>query len=135
LVANQGQSVVNPQDAGANTNLEVIQSEIDSGLQTDLNSTLGGAYFANIKFRLARVTLSDELQSAVEEAQAAYANVAQAQAKIETAEKTAQANAKLAEQYKQYPVLAQIEMIKNLPSGANVYFGVSPTVVAGGGGH
>ena len=108
-----------------------MQDQIHEGLQADLDRTLGGPYFRGIKFRLARVTLPAEVQKAINDAQAQFAQVARARAQVQQAEQQRQAALKLASVYTRSPQLAQIEMIRELarlPQGSNVYIGVQPLV-------
>jgi hypothetical protein len=134
LVTQQGANATASQQTNGNTNVNIqaVQDAVNKGLQTDIDNTLGHAYFTHIQFRLSRVTLPGQVQTAISTAQAAFAQVAEARAKVQTAQQQADANALLAKQYKQYPVLAQIEMVKNLPDGANVFFGVSPSLAVTG---
>jgi hypothetical protein len=75
------------------------------------------------------VTLPGQLQLAINEAQAQFAQVAKARAQVQQAEQQRLAGLKLAELYERAPALAQIEMIRELaklPQGSNVYLGVQP---------
>ena len=137
LVASQGERAsVEPQTGRqTNVNLQRVQDQIDEGLQQSIDQTLGGSYFKDLKFRLARVTLPDQIQLAINEAQAQFAQVSKAKAQVRQAEQQRLAGLKLAELYERAPALAQIEMIRELaklPSGSNVYIGVQPVVGAPG---
>ena len=138
LVASQGQQSAVSKTAGqrANVNLQRVQDQIDEGLQDDIDQTLGAAYFKGIKFRLSRITLPDEVQNAINEAQAQFAQVAKARAQVQQAKQQRLAGLQLARLYANSPALAQIEQIKELaklPQGSNVYIGVQPVVTANGG--
>lgn len=135
LVASRGTQVVIGASAGkaTNVNLQRVQDQIDKGLQDDIATTLGGAYFKDIRFRLARVTLPDEVQSAINTAQAQFAQISKARAQVQQAEQQRLAGLKLAALYARSPALAQIEMIRELaklPRGSNVYIGVQPVIGA-----
>lgn len=137
LVASRGTQVILGKGAGTrtNVNLQRVQDQIDKGLQEDIDATLGGAYFKDIRFRLARVTLPEEVQSAINSAQAQFAQIAKARAQVQQAEQQRLAGLKLASLYERSPALAQIEMIRELaklPQGSNVYIGVQPVIGAPG---
>jgi hypothetical protein len=61
------------------------------------------------------------VQDAVNKAQAAYAAVSEAQAKVVQAQSEADANKKRQEGYDACPACAQIDMIKALPPGVTTY--------------
>jgi hypothetical protein len=135
LVASQGGKATVGAEAGrqTNVNLQRVQAQIDTGLDEDIEKTLGASYFKGIRFRLSRVTLPQQLQLAINEAQAQFAQVSKAKAQVRQAEQQRLAGLKLAQLYERAPALAQIEMIRELsklPQGSNVYIGVQPVVGA-----
>ena len=123
LISRGSQASVDPVE-DSNANLQEIQAEIDKSLAADIQRTLGAAYFPNIRFNLSRVTLPDNVQGAIDQAQAAFAEVSRARARVRQAEFQNQANRLLARTYEQSPELAQIEAIKAIPQGAEVIFNV-----------
>jgi regulator of protease activity HflC (stomatin/prohibitin superfamily) len=104
-----------------NTNIAKVQQAINDSLQVDLRDTLGGDFFQNIKFNLVRVSLPGNVQDAVNKAQAAFAQVSEAQAKVAQAQAEADANKKRQEGYNACTTCAQIDMIKALPPGLTTY--------------
>jgi hypothetical protein len=120
LVQNQGQQAVQEvkQKAGQNK-VQAVQSAVEQGLDSDLVATLGGSeqrsYFKGIKFSLQRVILSDRVQRAIDEAQSAFAQVSQAQARVRSAKLESQANAERQAGYLKCPTCARIDAIKALP--------------------
>ena len=135
LVATQGRQAQVPRTAGrlTNLNLQKVQDQIVAGVQEDISRALGAPYFRDVKFRLVRVTLPDEVQRAINDAQAAFAAIARARAQVQQAEQQRRAALKLANLYARSPALAQLEMIRELgklPEGANIFFGVQPVVSA-----
>jgi hypothetical protein len=138
LVASQGQTItISASGKQTNLNLQTVQDQIDKGLEADILQTLNAQYFKDVKFRLSRVTLPDEVQVAINQAQAQFAQVAKARAEVQQAKQRRLAGLQLAELYSRSPALAQIEQIKELaklPQGSNVYIGVQPIVTAGAGG-
>jgi regulator of protease activity HflC (stomatin/prohibitin superfamily) len=104
-----------------NTNIAKVQQAVNDSLPKELRDMLGGDFFSNIRFNLVRVTLPQAVQDAVNKAQAAYAQVSEAQAKIAQAQAEADANRKRQEGYNTCPACAEIEKIKALPPGVTVY--------------
>jgi regulator of protease activity HflC (stomatin/prohibitin superfamily) len=60
-------------------NLTQAQTKIEETLQRDLNSTLGGNYFQNIRFRLRGVTFENSVKEQISQAQTKRTEVATAQ--------------------------------------------------------
>ncbi|MFL6129516.1 MAG: SPFH domain-containing protein [Mycobacteriales bacterium] len=118
-----------PGKAGANnTNIAQIQNAINSSLLDDLRATLGGDFLTGIRFNLVKVTLPDEVQAAVNQAQAQFAKVSEAQAKVAQAAAEAQANERRQGGYDKCPTCAQIditkaqaEVVKSIPPNVTVY--------------
>ena len=113
-----------PSEEDSNANLQEIQEKINVSLAEDIERTLGAAYFPNIRFNLSRVTLPTNVQTAIDQAQSAFADVSKSRARVRQAEFQNQANRLLAKTYQQSPELAQIEAIKSIPEGAEVIFNV-----------
>ena len=113
----------NPDAAGQanNTNIAKVQEAVNSSLPKDLAEMLGGEFFEGIKFNLARVTLPATVQEAVNKAQAAYAAVSEAQAKVAQAKAEADANKTRQQGYDACSACAQIDIIKALPPGVTTY--------------
>jgi hypothetical protein len=126
LVQNAGQGaapVPPPSAAGQqnNTNIAKVQDAVNGSLPRDLEDMLGGDFFEGIRFNLARVTLPANVQEAVNKAQAAYAAVSEAQARVVQAQADADANKKRQEGYNACPACAQIDIMKALPPGLTTY--------------
>lgn len=123
LVQNQGQQAINDvkqrASQGTNqTNIARVEKAVETGLNSDLIDTLGGTrYFQNIRFTLQRVILPGSVQSAINDAQSAFADVSQSQARVASARLDAQANTLRESGYRACPMCAQIDAIKALPSG------------------
>ena len=117
-------------------NIARVERAIDRSLAGDLAETLSGNYFWRIHFRIARVTLPDNVQSAINVAQASYAGVADAKAQARQARYRNRANRLLAQTYDKSPALAKVEELKAIPKGSTVILsgsGKTPSVLAGGG--
>jgi hypothetical protein len=104
-----------------NANIAKVQNAINTSLAADLEQTLGGKFVTNIHFNLVRITLPSKVQDAVDRAQAAFAQVSEAQAKVATARAEAQANKARQDGYNKCPTCARIEELKALPQGITVY--------------
>lgn len=104
-----------------NANIAKVQNAINTSLAADLEQTLGGKFVTNIHFNLVRITLPSKVQDAVDRAQAAFAQVSEAQAKVATAKAEAAANKARQDGYNKCPTCARIEELKALPQGITVY--------------
>jgi hypothetical protein len=96
-------------------NVSQIQDQVQANLKTDLYRTLGRTYFRNFRFTLKRVVLPTKVQSAIDTAQAAFADVSQAEAKVRAAQKEGQANSAREQGYRNCPTCAKIDAIRALP--------------------
>jgi regulator of protease activity HflC (stomatin/prohibitin superfamily) len=106
-------------------NLNAAQQKIEQQLQSDLNSTLGGPYFENIRFRLRGVKFEDKVQQQISDAQAkrtevatqqleANRQVAEAEGRRQVAIKDAEARQAARKGYARNPVQARIDTLKAL---------------------
>jgi regulator of protease activity HflC (stomatin/prohibitin superfamily) len=126
---------VPPVEPGAS--IAAIEQAINASLVADLTDTLGKPYFWGARFRLSRVSLPTNVQTSINNAQASYADVADAKAKAQQAAYKNEANRKLAETYDKSPALANIEALKAIPKGSTVLFtgsGKTPSLLVGAGG-
>jgi regulator of protease activity HflC (stomatin/prohibitin superfamily) len=114
----QGQQ---PKAQSNNANIAKVQNAINTSLAQDLQQTLGGNFIIDIHFNLVRITLPENVQHAVDEAQAAFAQVTQAQARVAQARAEAQANKARQDGYNKCHTCADIEKLKALPQGITVY--------------
>jgi regulator of protease activity HflC (stomatin/prohibitin superfamily) len=99
----------------SNLNIAKIQDSINTSLQQDLGSTLGGPFITGVRFNLAKITLPAKVQDAINQAQAAFAAVTEAQAKVQQAKAEADANAQRQRGYQACPACAQIDTLKAIP--------------------
>jgi regulator of protease activity HflC (stomatin/prohibitin superfamily) len=136
-----------PARADTGQNLAEVQSKIAETLDRDLQDTLGGKFFENIRFRLVQVTFDPEVQRSVTAATAARAQVAtkrlEAQQRVETAigdrrvaEQKARAIRATRSAYRDNPSQARIDSIKALPPDLQALGGNLSSIVgnATGGG-
>lgn len=122
LVQNGGNLQQVSQQAGkGNLNIAKIQQRINASLADDLKSTLGGAFIVDVRFNLAKITLPDELQAAINKSQAAFAAVTEAQAKVQQAKAEAQANEARQKGYVVCPACAQIDTLKAIPPNVTTF--------------
>lgn len=116
LVQNQGNAATKVVKQKADQNkVQAVQQAVEQGLDSDLKGTLNGTYFKNIKFSLQRVVLPDRVQGAINEAQSAFAQVTQAQARVRSARLESQANGERQAGYRKCPTCARIDAIRALP--------------------
>jgi regulator of protease activity HflC (stomatin/prohibitin superfamily) len=134
---------VDARDTGQN--LAEVQTKIAETLDHDLQDTLGGRFFENIRFRLVQVTFEPEVQRSVTAATAARAQVAtkrlEAQQRVETAigdrrvaEQKARSIRATRDAYADNPTQARIDAIRALPGGLRALGGNLSTIVDTGGG-
>ncbi|MBP2706591.1 SPFH domain-containing protein [Microbispora sp. RL4-1S] len=121
LVQNSSNQQAGLQQQGNNANIAKIQNAVNVSLAEDLKSTLGAEFLTGIHFNLSRVTLPTDVQKAVDRAQAAFAQVTEAQAKVAQARAEADANKARQDGYNRCPTCAEIEKLKALPQGITVY--------------
>jgi regulator of protease activity HflC (stomatin/prohibitin superfamily) len=108
-----------------------VQQAINSSLGVDLRQTPGGDFFTGIRFNLVRITLPAKLQGAVDDAQAAFAQVTQAQARVQSAKADAEANRIRQRGYQDCPACARIDELKAIPPNVQTHapgagFAVTP---------
>lgn len=118
LVQNAGQSAAQAVAGAAgqsNVNLAKVQDAINTSLAADLQSTLGGPFITDVRFNLVKIALPPEVQSAINRAQAAFAGVTEAQAKVEQARAEALANEQRQRGYSQCPACATIDSLRAIP--------------------
>jgi regulator of protease activity HflC (stomatin/prohibitin superfamily) len=104
-----------------NTNIAKIQEAINKSLKEDFESTLGGPYITNVVFRVSKVALPNKLQLAVTDAQASFAQITQAQAKIASATAEGAANSQRQKGYENCPACAQIDLLKAIPPSVTTF--------------
>jgi hypothetical protein len=122
LVQNQGGATALPTGGlPNNANINKVESAIVTSVHDDLVSNLGGDFLVDIKFTLARVTLPASVQQAVDNAQAAYAQVTESQARASQAQADAAANEQRQRGYNACPACAQIDIMKAIPPNVTVY--------------
>lgn len=102
-------------------NIQRIQDEVATNLKSDLKSTLGEDYFRDIKFQISSVTLPAKVQSAIDDAQSAFAQVSQAQAIKQRATQEALANQERQKGYERCPACAQIDTLKAIPNNVTTF--------------
>jgi regulator of protease activity HflC (stomatin/prohibitin superfamily) len=121
----------------AGSALRKIEERIDRTLSTDLLATIGQPYFRELRFRLVRVTLPDQVQKAIDEAQAEYANVSRDKARVQQARYQARRTRMLGRAYRENPSLASIDAIRAAPKGSTVIVNTggsqSPSIALSGG--
>jgi len=119
--------------ASSNGNIAKVQNAINSSLAADLTSTLGDQFLVGLRFNLVRITLPPNVQTAVNNAQAAFANITEAQAKVQQAKAEAEANRQRQSGYADCPACAQIDELKAIPPNVTTYAPGAGVAVSTGG--
>jgi regulator of protease activity HflC (stomatin/prohibitin superfamily) len=104
----------------SNRNMALVEDRINKSLEDDLADALGGRYFVDVHFRLARVTLPQNVQTAVTASQAASANVQVAKQQLRQGRYEAKRNQVIGNAYNRSPGLANINAIKAAPRQSTV---------------
>jgi hypothetical protein len=98
-----------------------IQDAVNEQFARDVTADLGGPYLVNIRFVLSKVTLPDNVQNAINDAQAAFAAVTKSSAAKAAADIDAQTNSVRQGGYQACPVCADIDRLRALPPGLTTY--------------
>lgn len=117
LVQNQrggGQRSSDVKNVDNRKNVQVIAERLSTGLQSQLDATLGNPYFREIRFELGLPELPG-VQEAIDKAQAAFAQVTEAEAREDAARADSRANVERQKGYSRCPACARIDAIKALP--------------------
>lgn len=127
-------AVPNPTDPTAvpTDRIQQVQDAVNTQFARDVEATLGGPYFTNIKFVMSKAVLDDKVQSAINDAQAAFAAVTKAQAGKQAAQIEAETNAVRQQGYNTCPTCADIERLRALPPGLTTYAPGQGFAVTGG---
>jgi regulator of protease activity HflC (stomatin/prohibitin superfamily) len=117
---------------GGNSAIADIQDKVNKGFVRDLENTLGTSILTNVQFALSKVSLPQNIQDAINAAQAAFAATTAQQAAQQAAKVEAETNNIRQQGYANCPVCAQIDLIKALPPGLTTYAPGSGFAVTGG---
>jgi regulator of protease activity HflC (stomatin/prohibitin superfamily) len=132
LVQNSGSAAAaKATGQSSNGNIAAVQNAINSSLAQDLKSTLGDNFLQGLRFNLVRISLPANVQSAVNKAQAAFAAVSEAQARVAQAKADAAANEARQQGYQKCPACAVIDEMKAIPPSVTTFapgqnFAVTP---------
>ncbi|OAA23238.1 SPFH domain-containing protein [Frankia sp. EI5c] len=105
----------------SNGNIAAVQKAINESLARDLEATLGAPFLIDLKFNLVRITLPAQVQEAVNKAQAAFAGVSEAQARVAQARADAEANQIRQTGYASCPACAAIDQLKAIPPNVTTF--------------
>lgn len=135
LVQNSTQVAASKSSAAGsnNGNIAAVQNAINASLQADINGQLGGNYLTGLRFNISQVSLPGNVQDAVNNAQAAFAQVSQQQALVQQAQLQAQANAAKQQGYNSCPTCQIIDELQALPKNLTTYAPGAGTGIAIGG--
>jgi hypothetical protein len=109
--AKNGQALVDAETGkqSAKAQAELEQAIVDE-LNKELEASMGQQYLTITAFNIAKVTLPGEVQKAVDDAQAEYAQLSGKQAELANAKLEAEKQALLAKAYENSPALLQKEI-------------------------
>jgi hypothetical protein len=117
----QAAAVVVDPNANGNQTINQVQAAVNEAFTKDVDEVLGVELLINPRFVLSKVDLPQNVQDAINQAQAAFAGVTESQAALQRAQIDAQANAARQSGYNSCPTCAQIDILKSLPSGLTTY--------------
>lgn len=103
------------------SNVTRIQTAVNENLAEEIKNKLGQPYFQQIKFSLGPVVPSDKVQEAIDSAQAEFAKVSKAQARVESARRDKEANAIKQQGYNTCRSCARQDELKSLPDALQTY--------------
>jgi regulator of protease activity HflC (stomatin/prohibitin superfamily) len=112
---------------------DAIASRLSKALERDMTATIGQPYFRDIRMRISHVTLPKNVQTAVDNAQAQFAEVNSAEAELKQAKYKAAGNKLIGDSLNRSPGLATIEAMKAIPKGSTVIVspnGKAPSILA-----
>ncbi len=111
---------VRASDVQSGSRMQEIEKEINEKIAARINSTLRAPYFRNIRFSLGRPALPG-VQQAIDRAQSAFANVSEAQARVESAKQDRRANEEKQKGYNACSSCARQDELKALPDSLQTY--------------
>jgi hypothetical protein len=113
-------AAVNP-NANGNQTINQVQQAVNDGFTKDVDDVLGVPILIHPRFVLSKVDLPQNVQEAINKAQAAFAGVTESQAALQRAQVDAQADAARQSGYNACPTCAQMDILKSLPEGLTTY--------------
>lgn len=109
----------------SNSTLVTIQDAVNKTFAADVQTQLGIPLFVNVSFAMSKISLPQNVQDSINNAQSSVADangkVATAQAAQAQAAAEAQANVNRQNGYNACPICGQIDIMKSLPQGITVY--------------
>ena len=112
--------VIDP-NANGNQTINQVQQAVNDAFSRDVNDVLGVEILVNPRFVLSKIQLPQNVQDAINQAQAAFAGVTESQAALQRAEIDARADAARQSGYNSCPTCAQIDIMQALPEGLTTY--------------
>jgi hypothetical protein len=105
----------------SNQTISQVQQAVNDAFTKDVDSVLDVPIFVHPRFVLSKVDLPENVQQAINDAQAAFAGVTKSQAALAQAQIDAQANKERQNGYNACPTCAQMDILKALPDGLTTY--------------
>jgi regulator of protease activity HflC (stomatin/prohibitin superfamily) len=113
-------AVIDP-NANGNQTINQVQTAVNDAFSRDVNDVLGVDILVHPRFVLSKIELPQNVQDAINQAQAAFAGVTESQAALQRAQIDAQADAARQSGYNSCPTCAQIDVLRALPDGLTTY--------------
>jgi hypothetical protein len=98
-----------------------VQAAVNEAFSKDVDDVLGVDILVNPRFVLSEIELPQNVQDAINQAQAAFAGVTESRAALQRAQIDAQADAARQGGYDACSTCAQIDVLKALPDGLTTY--------------
>ena len=114
-------ATVDPNAPSGNQTINQVQQAVNDAFTADVDEVLGMPILINPRFVLSRVELPDNVQEAINQAQAAFAGVTESQAALQRAQIDAETNAARQNGYNACPTCAEMDIIQSLPDGLTTY--------------
>ena len=113
-------AVIDP-NANGNQTINQVQAAVNEAFSKDVNDVLGVDILIHPRFVLSKIELPQNVQDAINQAQAAFAGVTESQAALQRAQIDAQADAARQSGYDSCPTCAEIDVVQALPDGLTTY--------------
>lgn len=118
-IAGQEENAVKFTPKNNQANFERIQTHVQNKIENGVKEALGSEYLTGFKVQLTKVTLPETVQSAIDDAQSNFAQIAEARARKEQAQYQAEANEVLAKSLEASGQLVFLKAAEALAKNSN----------------
>ncbi len=120
-LAQNNATLVVPTNGKGNQTIAQVEQAVNKGFTDNVQAILGVPILVNVQFALSKISLPENVQAAINDAQAAFASVTKSQAGLQSAKIDAQTNATKQQGYNACSTCAVIDELKALPPGITTY--------------